>query len=154
MDRYSQLHVDAGDVGTRQEQHTNYHGFARIDITHLRPSTYQQAQFLQLKNVQRLKRVFSTEGCHRLDPAHRVVALISDEELQASIRVSRTSQWGLLHGSKDEQPPRLIFPGNTVLRVLHGRHRLAAAQEYLSRDDAWWTVDIYLDSKNPWSFNR
>ena len=151
MDQPSQFGVDVRDAGVRQEQNTRYQGTVRVSLKHLvfdpdllgRP----KQQFLQSKNVERLRHIFATEGCHRLEPAHRMAALISRQELQILERDSNLSQSALLHSNAESDLPMLTMPAGMRLRVLHGQHRLEAARRFLPSKDAWWAVDLYLDGR-------
>ena len=152
MDQPSQSGVDTRDAGVRREQNTSYQGTVRVSLQHLvfdpdllgRP----KQQFLHIKNVERLRHIFATEGCHRLEPAHRIAALISRQELQILERVSNLSQ-SALRSNAETDLPMLTMPAGMRLRVLHGQHRLEAARRFLSSKDAWWAVDLYLDG-GPW----
>ena len=145
--------VDVWDAGVRQEQKTRFQGTVRVSLQHLvfdpdllgRP----KQQFLQSKNVERLRNIFAIEGCHRLEPTHRIAALISRQELQLLERDSNLSQTALLHSNADAESdlPMLIMPTGMRLRVLHGQHRLEAARKFLPSKDAWWAVDLYLDGR-------
>ena len=92
--------------------------------------------------------IFAREGCHRLDPANRIAALVSQNELATLILYSDLSYLTLLHGAvSEDKPPKLTLPTNVILRVLHGQHRLEVAKSYFPIDEAWWTVDLFLDGK-------
>ena len=150
MDQPSQSGIDVWDAGVRREQNTHYQGTVRVSLQHLvfdpdllgRP----KQQFLQSKNVERLRHIFATEGCHRLEPAHRIAALISRQELQILGEHSNLSQ-SALHSNAKSDLPMLTMPVGMRLRVLHGQHRLEAARRFLPSKDAWWAVDLYLDGK-------
>ncbi|KAK3061229.1 hypothetical protein LTS18_006731, partial [Coniosporium uncinatum] len=43
-----------------------------------------------------------------------------------------------------EEPPRLAFSATAPLLYVHGRHRLAAAEEFLEPIDRWWTAELYF----------
>jgi Protein of unknown function (DUF3723) len=47
---------------------------------------------------------------------------------------------------EDGQTHFLELPQDTSLEVLHGKHRLLAAEKFLL--DKWWTVELYSDGMN------
>jgi len=139
----SQVETDCRRVS--HERQAQFRGTARVKLSSLQAdrSSASREQFLRPKNVKRLRDIFITEGCRRLAPENHIPALISREELEASIRRSGTSQ-SALFCSTDEAPPELRLPF-APLTILHGRHRLQAAREFFGHEDDWWTVDLYLD---------
>ena len=146
MSNFFQSHKHAYDSIGRQERYARYRGTARVDISHLRLDPSRQS--LTLEHVETLKAAFAHQGCHRLEPANRIVAVVSQQELAALILHSDLSQTALLHGADmGDEPPKLICPVNTTIKVLHGQHRLEAAMSYFPPDDAWWTIDLFLDGK-------
>ena len=146
MYNFFQPHKHVYDFVGRQERYARYRGTARIDISHLRVDPSPQS--LTLEHIETLKAAFSHQGCHRLEPANRIVALVSQQELATLLRHSDLSQSTLLHGADmGDKPPTIICPLNTTIRVFHGQHRLEAAISYFPSDDAWWTVDLFLDGK-------
>jgi hypothetical protein len=49
----------------------------------------------------------------------------------------------LLDLMQDGEPRPLYFRGDTRIRVLHGEHRLRAAERFLDPTEQWWTVVLY-----------
>ncbi|KAL6712964.1 hypothetical protein ACLMJK_009519 [Lecanora helva] len=148
MPNLVQSQIDRGDLSKCHESQANYRGTVRIDISYLQLDhslLSQRCQYLRPENVQRLQNIFAVEGCHRLDPAHHVAALVSQEELDTLLACSNLSEATLTHTSHAEGPPKARLNAGTRLRILHGRHRLEAARRYFSPFEAWWTVDLYLD---------
>lgn len=132
-----------------EEKHSSFRGSARIQLKHLQfEEKIEQRRsgddfHLDTKNVDRLTHIFEIEGCLRLDVDNYVPAIIGEETLQDSIRTS-----GLKDGSEllDRRvPPKLRLPPALKLQCLHGRHRIAAANEFLLPGDKWWVVDLYSD---------
>lgn len=138
-----QPYIEVQDRLVQKEKRSKYQGTAKIKISCLQFEAQSREQFLRPKNIQRLKRIFATEGCHRFVPEHYIAALISQPDLEAAIQRSGTSQAALLRTV--EEPPKLEILEFRPLKFLHGRHRLQAASEYLSPDDDWWIVDLYSD---------
>lgn len=130
----------------RQERYSRYRGTARVDIPQLRLD--RSRELLSLEHVEKLKREYANRGCLRLEPANRIAALVSQQELATILSHSNLSPVMLLHGADTgDKPPKLMLPVNATLRILHGQHRLEAALLHLPPDDAWWTVGLFLDGK-------
>ena len=130
----------------RQERYSRYRGTARVDIPRLRLD--RSRQLLSVEHVETLRKEYADRGCLRLEPAHRIAALVSQQELTNILSHSNISQVMLLHGADTgDKPPKVMLPVNATLRVLHGQHRLEAALLHLPPDDTWWTVDFFLDGK-------
>ncbi|KAL8939684.1 MAG: hypothetical protein Q9216_003224 [Gyalolechia sp. 2 TL-2023] len=125
---------------------SNFQGTAKVALRHLQFTESGQNPELHLdpKNIARLVQVFSIEGCHRLDPANHVPALISENVLSRCLQKNSLSKANLL--LQKRTPPDLKLDDDIVLSCLHGRHRIAAAQEVLLPIEKWWTVDLYSDS--------
>ncbi|KAL9130731.1 MAG: hypothetical protein Q9217_001168 [Psora testacea] len=112
----------------------------KLDFTVLQdPSS---SGYFDPKNVARLTKIFSLEGCLRLDLDHHVPALVSDAQLQQALVRSSVEAAAL---ANHQAPPLLILPESTILRCLHGKHRIAAVRSILEPGDKWWTVDLYSD---------
>lgn len=146
VSRRPNIHAECAD---RQGRLASYRGTGRISIFSLESIdglSDQRAQFLRPKNVQRLKPIFATEGCDRLEPANSVPVLLSQTELDDLTWYSQISPSKLYQTASE--PPLLQVAGDAMLKVLHGSHRLEAARQILPREDAWWTVDLNLDGKS------
>ena len=128
------------------EKRSRFRGSAKVNLKHLEfevnIGSDSVTAFLDPKNVARLIKVFTLEGCNRLDLEHRVPVVINAGVLQQSIHNSGLASGDLL---KSHIPPTLTFPANTLLKCLHGRHRIAAAKAFLQLGNKWWTVDFYSD---------
>ena len=122
----------------------HFKGSAKIDLEHLQFAKFDASEFLNPKNVARLKRIFELEGCLRLDPEHHIPVIIDLDILERSLAQSRIRRGDLFDS---RIPPELTLPPDCVVICLHGRHRIAAARECLLADDRWWTVDIYSESR-------
>lgn len=125
---------------------SNFQGTAKIYLRHLKFARGDQNAagdlHLNPKNVARLLQIFHLEGCHRLDPANHIPALIRPDLLERCLTRSGVSKVDLL---RRHTPPFLELEDNQLLVYLHGRHRLAAAQDFLLPLDKWWTVDLYSE---------
>ena len=119
----------------------HYRGTAKLGLQHL--THRDNTDFtLSEKNISRLVRVFETEGAQRLEPENFVPILFPQTRLQEVLRSNGVSQQDLL--SDRTPPPLLRCAEDLQVVVLHGRHRLQAAEQCLSpAQGRWWTVDIY-----------
>ncbi|KAH8800830.1 hypothetical protein F5884DRAFT_862755 [Xylogone sp. PMI_703] len=86
------------------------------------------------KNIERLVRIFRSDGCDPLDPENHVPVLVSRRILpREPFRVGDDYQ---------------VFDPDQPLVYLEGRHRIEAARKFLEGDDRWWVVDLYSDDLN------
>lgn len=146
MNRFLHFGKNVQDLVGRQERHARYRGTARVDISRLKLEGDQQ--ILSFEQVDRLQSIFANEGYNRLEPANRIAALVSQQELATLLSRSKFSYMTLLRGAEiEDEPPKLVIPVYENLRVLHGQHRLEAAKSHFPSNDAWWTVDLFLDGK-------
>lgn len=93
--------------------------------------------------VEYLKDKFS-HACLRLDPKHRIPAVIEPQTLDAAIESSPAITLANLLDNPKGLPPELTLPPDCRLECLHGRQRVEAARELLPPKDWWWTIDLYL----------
>ena len=115
-------------------------GCARIHINQLDFIDSETAPPLDEKNIARLVKVFDLEGCQREDPANFVPALISSEVLRRALALSSVTETNLVD---PRELPLIVLASTDRATVLHGRHRLRAAQQHLSHDARWWTIELY-----------
>lgn len=128
-----------------ENRSSSFRGSARIHLKHLlfeEPKGVSLSLHLDSKNVARLVKVFELEGCLRLEEEHRVPAVINEAILQEALSSSSLTNADLLTTGV---PPELQLPQFTRLNCLHGRHRIAAAQQTLLPGNKWWTVDLYTE---------
>lgn len=124
-----------------ERKRAHFKGSAKVPINLLQsdaPSSFT----IDAKNVTRLKEVFKLEGCQRLDPDHHIPATIRNESLRRALQDAGIEHHMLM--DSDDPPP--IKPEG--LKVLHGRHRLKAAQAFLYPNEQWWIVDLYDDGES------
>jgi hypothetical protein len=124
------------------ERQIKYKGTARIrlEVLHFQ---WNEPRELNQKNLERLKKCFQTEGCHRLEWENHIPAIIDESQLDDAMVASDISAERLLSNLSDDYP-ELKFPAGYQLECLHGRHRVQAGRETLPPRDKWWTVDLYL----------
>ncbi len=126
------------------EKQRYFIGSAKIHLKHFDFGVHSTSLTLDTKNIDRLIQVFKLEGCLRLDLEHHIPAIISNQTLQESLARSAVDGTEL---HRQQSPPTLLFPEDTYLPCLHGKHRIAAAKTLLLPGNTWWTVDLYLDSQ-------
>ena len=146
MDAIDQAMAERTDQNFHHERHSLFRGVARVDLERLQIELAPQSETIEEKNVQRLKRIFTLEGCNRMNPEHHAAVLVSRQQLGFLLLASQTTQAALLNVT-NKMPPKLMVSAHEPLLVLHGRHRLLAAKECLRPGDDWWTVDLYLDGE-------
>ena len=95
------------------------------------------------KNIVRLREIFRNEGCFPLEPANRIVAIVSPEKLDKVLRASAITSDQLLD-NPNGVPPVLKIPRDNPLRCLDGRSRIEAAKGILVPGKRYWAVDFYL----------
>ncbi|KAK3082157.1 hypothetical protein LTS18_001997 [Coniosporium uncinatum] len=117
-------------------------GFALVRLHDLRADSGESGFGLVApKNVARLIEVFRTEGCHRRHKENFVTALVGRQQLDDALLHNGVQHCEL----KDvEEPPHLTFPATVPVLYIRGRHRLAAAEEFLEPTDRWWTAELYF----------
>jgi hypothetical protein len=89
--------------------------------------------------VDRLDRVFQSEGLSRLNPENYVKVSISNDVLQQALAAQDETE-AFLNG-----PLRFLnLPDEVRLNILHGNHRVLAA---IKRSARWWVAEFYSDGK-------
>jgi Protein of unknown function (DUF3723) len=93
----------------------------------------------KLKHV---RKTLSLRGCRRLDPSNHISAVISAEQLQATLRTSNLTKADL-RPPAGSLPVELLFQLGFELPCLRGQHQVAAAKELLPLSNSWWVVSLY-----------
>ncbi len=138
-----QAAIDDIEKSIWKEKLSKFQGKAKVRLEFLH-FPLDNGKRIDGKNKERLKGVFRTQGCLRLEPGNQVPAVITRNDLEQAIYKSRTSHSDLLD-NLGKEPPELEFPPDFRLDCLHGRHRIEAAKELrsLKAKDKWWIVDLY-----------
>ena len=143
----NQNQVEVIEQQLYQDRGSSFRGTARIRFTHLNFSDLCPRK--PNKSITaRIREAFSNSGCLRLEPKHRIPALINQDILDAAIEASSIESLAALLGNQTKQPPELTLPDHVRVECLQGLHRVEAAKEFLPRRDWWWTVDLYLEGKS------
>ena len=98
---------------------------------------------LSKKAVNRLKRIFTIEGCLREQSENYVNAVVDRQHLRSALREANLRESDLIPGDDGRAPALPILK----VSCLHGLHRVRAAQKFLDRDDQWWTVRLFSDGE-------
>ncbi|KAB8256767.1 hypothetical protein BDV32DRAFT_152923 [Aspergillus pseudonomiae] len=96
---------------------------------------------LDQRNVKHLLHRFGKEGCRRMDPLTWIPAELSPSELQQLLALNS------LHGLTRADPKEIKLQQNWKLRCLQGKHRVAAANQWLDYSDIWWNFILYDSTK-------
>ncbi|KAK5312981.1 hypothetical protein LTR93_011123 [Exophiala xenobiotica] len=120
-------------------------------LIHIVQTVVDDDRPLDVKNVQRLVKIYQREGCRRQFVSNRILVVIIDQAcLETALDLSRISAAALLTRNTNNDPaavgdyPQLQVPVDVRLICLHGRHRIRAARELLSPRDKWWIANLYL----------
>lgn len=84
-------------------------------------------------NIDRLLHRFDYEGCRRLDPLTWIPCKIKFSELQPLLSESFSSS----------DPREITLPDGFNLSCFQGKHRIAAARQWLAPNDIWWNFNLY-----------
>ena len=141
MDR--SMYTDA-EFRLATERNLKYQGTARVDLNQIVPHP-TIARNIDSKNVRRLCGIFGKDGCRRLSLHNHVTAIVSRQDLHSALRAARVGAHELMTNLEDRHP--LLHFSTGQVQCLHGQHRLKAGEEFLPRNDQWWTVDLYLDGE-------
>jgi hypothetical protein len=145
--------IDERQILLCEDRSTSFRGTARIDIEHfkfdLRPSAESRISSKRHKgasksNVERLKDIFSNEGCLPFEPENRIVAIISQVVFEQALRLSKKTQDVFLENPCG-CPPILQLPPSCRLQCLTGYSRVKAAETFLEPGCRMWAVDLYLE---------
>jgi hypothetical protein len=113
-----------------------FKGRAKIRLCNLDVTT-TSTRTTREEHIHALVQKFQSEGCVRLNPDNYVKLLVPSDFRYASSLSD--------HISSDDEV--LDLPDHVRISVLHGKHRILAADRALW--DKWWITDFYTESKDP-----
>ena len=90
------------------------------------------------RNSIRLERVLEIQGCLRVNRDYHVPVLVNAADWGHRIRFSETENGRL---------PELVVPLDTVLRAMNHESLISAARKWLSPQNHWWVVDVYVEDQ-------
>ncbi|KAL2808642.1 hypothetical protein BJX63DRAFT_424458 [Aspergillus granulosus] len=130
---------------TLRDKRTQYRGRAKVYLKDLQYQGISARGKVDAKHVDRLVNVFQSEGCSRLHvPENAVPAIVSSSDLDEALSYSGLRRLSLM---QDGEPPFLYFPAERRISVLHGEHRLRAADQFFkSSEERWWVVTLYSNA--------
>lgn len=158
--------TDSLDEKFRRDKRAHWCGRAKVSLQNLQYYGSSARGEINKKQINHLKKVYNDEGCMRLhSPENYVPVVISSADLAVGLQYSNLRQVDI----RQEGEPRFLrFPENIQIKVLHGEHRLRAAEEFLEPTDRWWSTVLYdegkdqnlisgglwLTSGRPWTANK
>lgn len=119
---------------------SSYHGRAKVMLGHFDLSDTSGTRTIREEHINSLVRVFESEGCMRSSPDNYVKVIVERNLLQQCLTGQGLSE-AHLHGELQF----LDFPSDFQLTLLHGKHRLLAAERFLW--DKWWVAEFYSEGK-------
>lgn len=138
--------TDSLDGRLLRDKRVHYYGRAKVLLQDLQYHGSSARGEINKKQIDHLKKLYNDEGCMRLHiPENFVPAVISSADLVAGLQYSGLRRLDL---QRDGEPFFLRFPENIKIKVLHGEHRLRAAEEFLEPTDRWWSTVLYSESKD------
>jgi hypothetical protein len=129
------------DERIQTEKRAFYKGRAKVSLRNFE-LTGSGSRTVVEKHIAALVKTFRSEGCIRLNPDNFVKALISSDVLEQSLSEQGLGGTDL----RDESRLHFVsFPEGFKLNVLHGMHRLLAADRFLC--DKWWVAEFYCEGE-------
>ncbi len=139
-----QAAAERDDQALFQSSQLHYLGVVRIPlsaIAHGRAWLDNQRTISRHK-VTKLKKIFNKEGCRRWDAKNHISALVDDSVFHEALRRSAVDA-SSIRSNGTGTIPKLELNSGIQVYCLQGRHRIAAATEFLNGDDCWWTVKLF-----------
>ncbi|KAK4982611.1 hypothetical protein LTR50_007666 [Elasticomyces elasticus] len=123
-------------------QFRRYRGLVRVDIDALDFAHGTVHRPISERNVDRLRQVFTLEGCRRYTEKNYITAVVDLPTLERALLDFDLQLDGLLQRCAPQDIPKLSC---AKLRCLHGLHRVSAALQHLDENDRWWIVKLFTD---------
>jgi len=123
------------------EKDLKYEGTVKVALDSLTfpPDAESLESDVRAKKVKHLQRVFTLEGCDRMNPKHFIPGHIQADVLQLAL--ARSNLTGATLGRKEA--PMLYLPPSSFIRCPHGTSQ-AMALPQSKRCDKWWTIELYV----------
>ncbi|KAJ5593093.1 hypothetical protein N7537_009997 [Penicillium hordei] len=119
-----------------QDRQNYYKGRAKVYLHHFQIDN-MGPRIIRDSHVDRLDRIFQSEGLSRLNPENYVKVSIGNDVLQQAL-VAQGETEAFLNGPLNF----LNLPDDIRLNILHGNHRVLAA---IKRSARWWVAEFYSD---------
>ncbi|KAM3475765.1 hypothetical protein MY8738_007241 [Beauveria namnaoensis] len=121
------------------EKTVKYVGRAAVSIQNLE---FPNSKNLNEENVERLARLFSSQGSFSPgDAPNRIPAVIDEAALHTALTASGLTRDSLLCGGNTH--PRLVFQQGFRLECLRGGDRVKASKKVSRSPDPHWVVDLF-----------
>ena len=100
-----------------EDREENFQGMVYVSLRKLifKPKYLRD---VDKKNVERLKRIFTRQGCLRLSLSNYMLAIINEQDLKVALQCSRRTLKDLLNSTQDA-PLKLTLPPNYMLKCLY-----------------------------------
>lgn len=134
MPRFTQAQVEDDESNLFAYREEHFKMAARVDISRLVFDKTFKRQMSNRLNINRLERILSTQGCHRLMEECHVPVLVSERDWGSRVR-PRTV---------DGQFQQLDVDIDYELRGLDHESLIIAARNKLRPSSQWWIVDVYV----------
>lgn len=134
MPRFTQAQVEDDESKLFAYREEHFKMAARVDISRLVFDKTFKRQMSNRQNIDRLERIMSTQGCHRLMEECHVPVLVSARGWESRVR-PRTV---------DGQFQQLDVDIDYELRGLDHESLIIAARNRLRPSNQWWIVDVYV----------
>ncbi|CAG8236717.1 unnamed protein product [Penicillium salamii] len=134
MPRFTQAQVEKDESKLFAYREEHFKMAARVDISRLVFDKNFKRQMSNRQNIDRLERIMSTQGCHRLMEECHVPVLVSARDWGSRVR-PRTA---------DGQFQQLDVDIDYELRGLDHESLIIAARNRLRPSNQWWIVDVYV----------
>lgn len=125
-----------------------FRGYAKIPLSSLNfdhALSGERHRTLSQRNVNRLRHIFSLEGCHRYDENNFVSGIVDSNELAEALHAIGFSPTATLEAPTDAESIPLLKVRN--IKCLYGLHRVRAGQQYLDVENQWWIVKLYTGKR-------
>jgi hypothetical protein len=123
------------------DRRTQFRGTARVRFENLAFGPRDLSE----KAVNYLEDKFKKQGILRLEPRHRIPAIVDAKVLEEAIEASPNTSSESLLDNCEEDPPDLQLPSGSLLDCLQGLHRVEAAKKILPPGGWWWSIDLYIN---------
>lgn len=137
----------ATDVNLALWKTEYYRGIVRVPLHTLsfqNPLVQQQHRDISQSNVTRLKNIFRSVGCLRLQQENVIDGVVDDEILDVALAACGITRSELKQLRWPKDAPS-IEP--KVVNCLSGLHRITAANQVLAENEKWWIVRLYAPGR-------
>ena len=133
--------LEAQSVAANAESAAKFCGWAKIPTNSLLfyPDFACARVISQRDKVERLKRIFSEEGCHRQSTCFCIPGDIDTLSFREALTISGVTENDL---RRREDPPRIFLPTGSFIKCAYGSSRVHALEQ-IQPHDQWWTIELH-----------